>query len=171
MKRAAVAFVVSLALMSLCGSVVCTAAILSAAEADGLTYMREEEKLARDVYLALYRQWGTPIFSNIALSEQTHMDRILMLLGKYDLPDPAAGKLEGEFTHPVFVELYQLLVASGSESLVQAFEVGVFIEETDIEDINNLLAITTRKDIRNVYTNLLAGSYNHLAAFDYQLAQ
>ena len=39
---------------------------------DGLSYMREEEKLARDVYLALYEKWGIRTFLNIAKAEQQH---------------------------------------------------------------------------------------------------
>ena len=61
-----------------------------------LTYMREEEKLARDVSF-LYDQWGARIFDNISISEQRHMDAIKNLLDRYGLPDPAAGKGPGEF--------------------------------------------------------------------------
>jgi hypothetical protein len=35
---------------------------LSAEEAAALAYMREEEKLAHDVYMTLYAQWGLPVF-------------------------------------------------------------------------------------------------------------
>ena len=38
----------------------------AAAEVEALQYMREEEKLARDVYLALYEEWQLPIFQTIA---------------------------------------------------------------------------------------------------------
>ena len=58
---------------------------LSADEKKGLLLMREEEKLARDVYMALYKQWRLPIFSNIAASEQRHMDAIRTLLDRYGL--------------------------------------------------------------------------------------
>ena len=49
-----------------------TTPVLSAKEASDLIFLREEEKLARDVYLALYDAWGTPIFLNISSSEQKH---------------------------------------------------------------------------------------------------
>ena len=39
---------------------------LSAAEDAEVLYLREEEKLARDVYLTLAESWQLPIFSNIA---------------------------------------------------------------------------------------------------------
>ena len=58
---------------------------LSDAEAATLTFMREEEKLARDVYLALYDLWSNPVFSMIASSEQKHMDAIKRQLDAYGL--------------------------------------------------------------------------------------
>jgi hypothetical protein len=70
---------------------------LSPAEQDGLRFMREEEKLARDVYLTLAAQWQSAIFANIAASEQTHMSSILTLLTRYNVPDPVAGMGVGEF--------------------------------------------------------------------------
>jgi len=56
---------------------------------DWLTYIREEEKLARDVYLYLYDMWGSSIFDNISVSEQAHMDAIKTLIDRYGLDDPA----------------------------------------------------------------------------------
>jgi hypothetical protein len=142
-----------------------TAAALSTVEMEGLTYMREEEKLARDVYLALYDQWGVPVFQNIAGSEQAHMDSVLMLLDQYGLADPAAGKDAGEFTNPHFQSLYEQLVGQGSLTLSEALKVGATIEELDIVDLEQRLAQTGNEYIIRVYTNLLAGSENHLRAF------
>ncbi|MGI9258025.1 MAG: DUF2202 domain-containing protein, partial [Gammaproteobacteria bacterium] len=48
-----------------------TPGVLSVAEEAGILFMREEEKLARDVYLALGEQWGMNVFDNISSSEQT----------------------------------------------------------------------------------------------------
>ena len=138
---------------------------LSAAEKEGLLEMREEEKLARDVYLTLGEKWKVPIFGNIADSEQRHTDAIKGLLDKYGLADPAAGNGIGEFTDPKFATLYEQLVAQGMQSLEEALKVGVAIEELDIADIKSLLIDVEHDDIRRVYENLLAGSYNHLRAF------
>ena len=137
----------------------------SSVEADGLSYMREEEKLARDVYLTLYDQWGVPIFQNIASSEQTHMDSVLMLLEQYGLPDPAAGMDIGEFSAPLFQGLYRDLVAQGSLSQADALKVGTTIEELDIVDLEERIAQTDNPSIIQIYGNLLAGSENHLRAF------
>ena len=142
-----------------------TAAELNTAEIEGLTYMREEEKLARDVYLALYDMWGVPIFQNIAGSEQAHMDSVLMLLDQYGLTDPAAGKDAGEFTNPLFQSLYEQLVEQGSLSQADALTVGATIEDLDIVDLEERLDQTDNEYIIQVYNNLLAGSENHLRAF------
>ena len=90
---------------------------LDAVEVAGLLYMREEEKLARDVYLTLYEKWEMPIFQNIANSESTHMEAIETLIDRYNLEDPAAGKDAGVFTDQTLQGLYDQLVAEGSQSL------------------------------------------------------
>jgi hypothetical protein len=136
-----------------------------------LTYMREEEKVARDVYLTLNNTWKLRILNNIAASEQTHMDAIKKLLDTYSIPDPAAGKGIGEFTNPDLQKLYNDLILRGSSSKAESLKVGVIIEETDIDDLNEAIAISQHNDIKTVYSNLLQGSLNHLDAFESQLAK
>lgn len=138
---------------------------LTAEENNDLAFMREEEKLARDVYLTLHDIWGTPVFANIASSEQQHMDAMLNLLNTYSLPDPAAGKLVGEFYNAELQALYDALIARGKQSALEALQVGGVIEETDIEDLNAAMATSRLSNIDKVYQNLLNGSYNHLRAF------
>lgn len=144
---------------------------LTQAEIDGLLYMREEEKLARDAYWTLYDKWGLYIFSRISNSEVNHMAAIKNLLNKYGLADPAAGQPVGAFTNPVLQQLYNDLMAQGNRSPTEALKVGVSIEEVDIYDLQNYIAMTNKTDIIQVYTNLLNASYNHLNAFKNQLGQ
>jgi hypothetical protein len=138
---------------------------LSDAEVEGLLFMREEEKLARDVYLTLYEKWGMPIFQNIAGSEQTHMDAVKTLLDRYDVEDPVAGNDIGVFDNSTLQALYDQLVQQGSQSLADALRVGAAIEEIDILDLEERIAETDKADIRMVYGNLMRGSRNHLRAF------
>lgn len=138
---------------------------LSEDEAAGLLFMREEEKLAHDVYTTLYATWQLPVFQNIARSEQTHSDAVLGLLTRYGLDDPTIGLGEGEFADPTLQSLYDQLVAQGNASLEAALRVGAAIEEIDILDLEERLAQTDEADIIRVYNNLLAGSHNHLRAF------
>jgi hypothetical protein len=138
---------------------------LSADEIDGILYMREEEKLARDVYLTLCEQWGLQVFQNIANSEQAHMDALKTLIDRYGLDDPTVGKEIGEFSDPTLQSLYGELTASGQESLSAALKVGAAIEEIDIMDLEEHIAQTDKADILRVYENLMRGSRNHLRAF------
>ena len=137
---------------------------LSAEESAALLYMREEEKLAHDVYVTFYEQWDFRVFSNISRSEQTHTDAVKTLLDRYGLADPASSEI-GVFTDPDLQALYTNLVARGSQSLAEAIQVGAAIEEIDILDLQERLAQTDNADIQQVFNNLLNGSYNHLRAF------
>lgn len=152
-------------------AVTATAASLSPEEIAALKFMREEEKLAHDVYAALYSLWGTNVLYQISLSETTHTEAILALLTKYGIDDPAATTAPGEFADPALQTLYNTLISMGRLSLIDALGVGALIEETDIHDIHEKMAITDEADIVNVYTSLLCGSGNHLRAFNEKLLE
>ncbi|MCU0486838.1 MAG: DUF2202 domain-containing protein [Anaerolineales bacterium] len=137
---------------------------LSAEETAALLYMREEEKLAHDVYVTLYETWGLPLFQNISRSEQAHADAVKTLIDRYGLTDPASSTV-GVFTDPALQALYNDLVARGSQSLAEALKVGAAIEEIDILDLQADLAQADNADIGQVFNNLLRGSYSHLRAF------
>lgn len=138
-------------------------AALSAKERDELVFTREEEKLARDVYAALERHDGA--FANIGQSEQTHMDAVGVLLTRYGVADPAAGRGPGEFSDRRLAELYVSLVATGQGSRLDALRVGVEIEELDIHDIEGAKVGLGHSDVAATYENLLRGSRNHLRSF------
>lgn len=143
-----------------------TAVQLTEVEEQHIVYMREEEKLARDVYLTLYELWGAEIFANISESEQRHMDAVKNLITRYGLVDPVIDDAVGVFTNPVFVDLYDELVTSGEVSLEEALKIGVRIEEHDIADLELALQETSMRAVKRVFQNLLNGSYNHLSAFE-----
>ena len=142
---------------------------LSDQETADLLYMREEEKLARDVYLAMADLWGARVFTNIADSEQKHMTAILSLLDRYGLDDPVGSNDVGVFADPGLQDLYDSLIEQGSASLVDAFLVGAAIEDLDIADLGAAIAATDNEDIELVFGSLLAGSHNHMRAFSRQL--
>ena len=138
---------------------------LTIEEIEHITYMREEEKLARDVYLTLYELYPAPIFDNISASEQRHMDALERLIEKYKLEDSVKDDTVGKFTNPVFTALYKKLVEDGQLSYCDALQVGIAIEELDIDDIDIALIDVEAQDVARVLNNLLSGSYNHLSAF------
>ncbi|PTN05602.1 DUF2202 domain-containing protein [Mangrovibacterium marinum] len=131
----------------------------------GLLLMREEEKLAHDLYAAFAEMYELPIFGNIAASEANHTAAVLRLLQQYGLEDPAlTGK--GEFRNKKLQQAYNQLLDSGSESLVAALKNGAYVEELDILDLEEQLKQVEDDSIRRVYSNLLRASYNHLRAFN-----
>ena len=147
-----------------------TTPTLTEEEASDLIFLREEEKLARDVYLAMLDLYEAQIFANISVSEQRHMDSVKRLIDKYGLVDPVVDDTPGVFTNSDLGNIYAQLIEKGTHSLEDALEVGVIIEEMDIHDIEvEMLPDATRLDVKRVLTNLLAGSYNHLDAFMKQL--
>lgn len=138
---------------------------LSEAEQNSLLFMREEEKLAHDVYVTLNALYNINAFANISESEQRHTEAILDLINKYNLTDPVGTNGMGEFTNPDLQQLYNDLVAEGSKGLEEALRVGAAIEEIDILDIEEAIEGIDNEDITLVYTNLRTGSTHHLNAF------
>ena len=137
---------------------------LSQTEIKDLNFLREEEKLARDVYLYSYDKYQLMIFDNISQSEQRHMNSVLNLLNKYGIPDSASTEI-GVFNNPDLQKLYNSLTKQANISSVEALKAGATIEDLDINDIDDFTANTTKPDLLNVYGNLNCGSKNHIRAF------
>jgi hypothetical protein len=150
----------------------CNTAVVAAPTADEVVYLswlREEEKLARDVYLGLFEKWKAPEFSNIARSEQRHFDAIgtnIALLGQ---TDPALAAV-GQFANPDIQALYYSLLESGSLSYGDALRAGATIEDIDIRDLLDAIDATSNPALLRTYSGMLEASKNHLRAFVARLA-
>jgi len=138
---------------------------VSAAEKNLLLQMREEEKLARDVYSVLFGVTKVQAFGNIAKAEQQHMDLVKMILDRYSIKDPITSDKVGDFPTPAYKSLFNTLVLFGVNSNVHAELVGAFIEDLDIYDLLSAIKATDNKDINTVWQNLNRGSRNHMRAF------
>lgn len=136
---------------------------------NSLPYMREEEKLAHDVYVNMYEMWSLPVFRNISRSEAYHTNTIKGLLDYYELEDPALPNI-GEFTNPYLQQLYTDLMNIGNASVVDALVVGATIEEVDIIDLRDAIENCSEDTIVAVYSRLKRASGFHLKAFVAQLA-
>ena len=147
------------------GQLETSAEALSAEEEADILFMREEEKLARDVYIFLYDQWANAAFDNISASEQRHMDSMAILVNTYGLTDPVQDSRVGAFTNPDLATLFTTLTVRGQVSQLEALRVGAFIEEVDMRDIQAAIDNSDHADINQTYENLLRGSRNHLRAF------
>ena len=137
---------------------------LTAEEAASLQLMREEEKLAYDVYTHLYKIYQDRPFSNISSAEKRHTSAILGLMKTYGVDDLGNSR-PGKFNNPDLQALYDKLIALGESSREMAFVVGVIVEETDIADLDESIEATDNLDLTRVFENLRAGSYRHLNAF------
>lgn len=144
------------------------AGTVNEAETDGLLFMREEEKLARDVYSYLYAKYKLPVFLNISKSEIAHVSAILRLMTGFGIADNSSNAV-GVYVNSQLTSLYKQLIDMGNLSVIDALKVGVLIEQTDINDLQKVLLSVENASIKKVYTNLMAGSNAHLKAFTWNL--
>jgi len=108
---------------------------LSQSEINGLLLMREEEKMAQDVYDSFYSTYGVINFDRISNSEARHTAAVLALITHFGLTDPVLTE-PGKFTSTAIQGLYDQLIAMGT-SANTALSTGAFIEEYDIADLKN----------------------------------
>ncbi len=161
-------------------------------ETTHLAFMREEEKLARDVYITFSELYPTAeVFFNITASEQRHTDSVLKVMDEFGLEDPNTDNDVGEFTGDewgtYFTINYNALVDQGKKGLLDALYVGALIEELDMHDIIYCpeeivdsseviedqygcgMVYTKEESILQLYQNLLNGSASHLKAYVYYI--
>ena len=136
---------------------------ITQADIAGLMLMREEEKMAKDVYTFFFNKFNYRIFNNISKSETVHSEAVLRVINYYKLTDPATN-VTGTFTDAHMQELYTKFT-SEAKTVEDALKTGAFIEEYDITDLKKLIDETDNTYIKRVYTNLKKGSENHLRAF------
>jgi hypothetical protein len=127
--------------------------------------VREEEKVAHDVYAALATRYPDAPFARIALSEERHESAVQRRLDRAGLADPIDGHATGEFDNADLQKLYDALVTRASMSRTEALEVGALIEETDIADLRKSRGLTSDIQINRVYSNLERASGQHVRIF------
>jgi|SRR3989339_1227148 len=139
---------------------------LDEAEVASLIYMIEEEKMARDIYDALFEQTGITTFDTISNSEQKHYDKLLLVASKAGVDTTIFSDEAGVYTNSEIQDLYTTLLTQGSLSSEDAVDVGILIEQTDITDLQSAIESTDITLLGQVYSHLLDASQNHLAAFE-----
>jgi len=138
---------------------------LSATQKTKLAAIAEDEKLAHDLYVAFSDKYGTTAFSRISSAETRHLAEVRVVLKRYTIADPTAGKAVGTFATASTQQLYNKLVAQGTASVDGAYAAARTVETTDIADLKSATTGVTAPDALQVYKNLLAGSQRHLVAF------
>lgn len=133
-----------------------------------LTFMREEERLARDLYTALDAHYAgdTRPFTMIKTSEQQHFDQVGALLVQYKIADPSAGKAAGTYGNAELQKMYTDLLARGKKSLDEAYKVGISVEKADIADLTQAISAVSQADARALFERLRTASQHHLSAFE-----
>lgn len=142
---------------------------LSDEEEAGTRYMREEEKMAHDVYVFLLEKWDLPAFDHISNAETRHFSAMGFLVENFGIDDPAQAET-GKFQNAKIAQLDNSMTEQGSKSLIDALKAGAYIEEVDIADLRQYIDQTDNEQIKGVYQNLLWASGNHIRAFTRQLA-
>jgi hypothetical protein len=130
--------------------------------------MKDEEKLAGDIYAYNYQKWGNNIFSRISNAEDKHLSAIVILLKNLGSADTIISEA-GSFENSENQALYTDLISKSDVSFEEALKAGLLIEELDIKDLASALESTTNENVKLIYENLLKGSRNHLRAFNRQL--
>jgi hypothetical protein len=137
---------------------------VSSREKEGMLFMWEEEKTARDLYTSLYEKNNLTIFMNLVRSEQSHMYQAKAIIDKYGLT--ILGKEEpGVFHNKTLQEIHDRLLAEGLQSDQYALKAAATFEEISIVDLEREISATRAEDIRVVYQGLLAGSRKHLRTY------
>ncbi len=153
---------------------------LTQALKDSITYMYNEEGLAYDVYMNVYKIQPVQQLQKIAENAETkHMDAVNELAIKYDLnmtqypdtdvPYSIDGISSGVYAVEHIQELYNLLYDKGIQSQQDALEVGCMVEVVDIDDLNKYIDEATASnaaDVLTVFNFLRDGSYTHYWSFD-----
>ncbi len=144
---------------------------LTESEIDGINLIREEDKLARDVYRELYKTWDMEIFITISGLEQIHMDGVKRLIEKYKIEDVNTDDTAGVFKSPYIKKLFTELVKKSEDSAYEALRVAATLEDMYIKDLNDLMDNTENRDILSLYGDLKIGSINHIRAFNREMKE
>lgn len=143
-----------------------TAGALTPQERQSLIYVREAEKMARDLYLGMYQAWGLSVFKSTSAEEQDHVDAMLELFGIYALSDPLAARdVPGTYLNQNITSMHSSLFSQGIRSKKDGLKACALQEEINILDLDLAMKSTQKPDIARVYLELQRDSMNHLRSF------
>jgi len=132
-------------------------------DVQGMRFIWEEEKTARDLYISFYKQTNQSIFADLIGSEQNHMDQVKSIMDRYGVstPVPDQGALENQ----TLIQMYDDLLSRGSRSDQDALMAAATFEEISIMDLQKEINTTENQEAIAVYQGLLAGSRKHLRSY------
>lgn len=144
-----------------------TSSIASAAGAENLIRLYEEEVLAHDLYVALGKEFPEVMpLKNIPHSELRHQAIMAAVLKAEGIEAPQAPKGR-RFATKGLDKTYRKWLKEGKKSAADACRVGVRLEDHDIADLRN--AQVDFPAHKKSFALLEAASNNHLRAFLFNL--
>ncbi|MBV6652764.1 MAG: DUF2202 domain-containing protein [Mameliella sp.] len=145
--------------------------VLNQQEKNTLIKIAEGEKLAQDVYFDMADLWEAQSFVHFAVAEQQQLSIIQQIAERYniELPKAVRSAQHGIFDNPEMQEYYISFIQKGQQSLTNANQVGVLIEEMDINALKEAINTTNNPGLKATYSLLLEVSNDHLAQFYYDL--
>lgn len=134
---------------------------------DELLFLYEEEKVAMDIYNHFEELYEITPFVHISDSEARHFETLEnLLLERGVLTEETVIRNDaGVFTDPELQTMYDELIERGDVSLLEALDVSAYIEEHDIQGLEQLAEVTEDEEVVDILTNLASASKNHLRAF------
>lgn len=140
--------------------------VLTEEQKDMLFFIYQEEKVARDVYITLGKIYHNEnIVELIRNAEQRHIDSARELCDMYGVETSHVDEnAVGKFESLVLQTLYDACIEQGTKSLLDALEVGEFIGNTEIDDLEHA-SVGMPSDVVDVYEKLKKGNINHSNAF------
>jgi len=139
---------------------------LTKEQKDMLFFIYQVEKVARDVYITLsniYENEST--FALMKYAEQRDVNCARELCNMYSVETSRIDEdAVGKFESLVLQTLYDECTEKGKRSLLDALEVGEFLETTDIEDLEQA-SVGMPSDVVDVYNKLRRRNITHLGAF------
>ena len=146
-----------------------------------LAYMWNEERLAYDIYMNLYKINPLRQLENIATkSEITHINLVVDLVEAYDInitnlvdytesysKEELEAMPSGVYGIQAIQDLYDTLYEMGVASSQASLEVGCLVEVTDIDDLDRFIDESAgNQALIDTFNILRDGSYKHYWAFD-----
>lgn len=143
-----------------------TVDILTQEQNDMLFFIYQKEKVARDVYIKLSKiHKNETMFTLMQYAEQRHLDCARELCETYGVETTKINEDKiGDFESPILQTLYDECINKGKHSLIDALEVGEFLEALDIGDLEQA-SIGMPNDVIDVYNELQTRNMTHLGAF------
>lgn len=143
---------------------------LTGDELEGLLYMAEKQKLQRDVYLGMYERALNPIFNELYQTDGNNFEMVSETIEFYGQKNPVLNKAVGEFKRQEIQAIYDEFKSTAFNDVIDMLDFSIKMEESTALEIRSYMTIVKgNADLSQMYTELLACSYEQIAVLDNEL--